>query len=157
MAGDGGNTAGDGQKNGRRRAEKRQAKGINTAGETWQATAEKGRAMGGSTARQQAMGETRQATGRTTAGDGGKKAGRWAEARHATAGDGGITARDAGKKQGDGRKHGTRRQAHRGTRRKRRFADYALESPRVWIHFPSSCCHDHELRGDSRGTCRFDG
>ena len=61
-------------------------------GETWHATAEtrhataeKGRAMGGSTARQQAMGETRQATGRNTAGDGGKKAGRWAEARHTTA------------------------------------------------------------------------
>ncbi len=62
-----------------------------------------------------------QATSRNTAGNGQKhgrrrrkKAGRWAEARHATAGDEGNTARDGGntarngrKRPGDGRKHGT--------------------------------------------------
>ena len=32
-----------------------------------------------------------------------------------------------------------------------------MQSPSVWLHSPRSCCHDHELRGDGRGSCRFDG
>ena len=41
--------------------------------------------------------------------------------------------------------------------RKRRFIDYALHSPSVCLHSPRTCCHYHELRGDGRGSCRFDG
>ena len=32
-----------------------------------------------------------------------------------------------------------------------------MQSPSVWPNSLRSCCHDHELRGDGRGSCRFDG
>ena len=44
---------------------------------------------------------------------------------------GGRTARAGGKKPGDGWKDGTRWQAHSETPRKRRFIDYAWQSPSV--------------------------
>ena len=32
-----------------------------------------------------------------------------------------------------------------------------MQSPSVWLHSLRSCCHDHELRGDGRGSCRIHG